>query len=189
MSDRNYIEIKHLVLHELADVLKNDDIVGAFKKLEDDTMDKSLFYNFLQEILEINPLDYFRRVPAGFFTGVDVDNVIIPDSVSEIEPQAFKNSLVKNVEIKSTKVKTIPQECFIGSKNLNEVFLSTSVNYLGQDAFINCNSKFKVFVPIESIKRKDYFGFYVPWDKDEEEQEKVIKFMQEHLKKLEPKSK
>lgn len=178
MSDRNYMEIKHLVLHELADVLKNDNIVGAFEKLEDDTKDKSLFYNFLQEILEINPLEYFRRVPAGFFTGVDVDNVIIPDNISEIEPQAFKESLVKNVEIKSIRVKTIPQECFTGSKNLNEVVLGSNVTYLGQDAFINCNPEFKIFTTKEAIKRG--FNFYMP--EDEKKQEETKLFMKRHLK-------
>lgn len=175
---KKYIEIKHLVLNDLADVLKKDDIKGAFDIIGNDVEERNLFYNFLIEILEINPLSYFNTISKNFFTGMEVEKVVVPDNVKVLEPGCFANSKVQMVEFQTKSVAEIPAHCFEGSKDLVNVTLPSSITYLGENAFNGCSNKLLIYTPAEAVSKG--FSFYMSPDPDAAERDRL--FMKQHLK-------
>lgn len=175
---KKYLEIKRLVLNDLAEVLKYDNIKGAFDIIGNDIEDKNLFYNFLVEILEINPLSDYKDIPKNFFTGIEIEKVVIPDNIRSLEPGCFANSKVQMVEFQTKSVTEIPEHCFEGSKNLVNVTLPSSITYLGENAFNGCSNKLLIYTPAEAVSKG--FSFYMPSDPDAAERERL--FMRQHLK-------
>ena len=69
-------------------------------------------------------LGFTERIPVGFFSGSEIEEVIIPDTVKRIELGAF-------------------YECY----NLKKVKLSTALTYIGEVAFYNCDALESLTIP------------------------------------------
>lgn len=73
-------------------------------------------------------------------------NITIPPNVTEIGPEAFKNSRLETVTIPGT-VRKIDSRSFYGSENLYRVILQDGVKEIGSSAFSCCWKLDKVIIP------------------------------------------
>lgn len=80
------------------------------------------------------------------YTGT-ADKVEIPDFVTDIDVEAFKNC--KNIEsiVIPKSVLRIAPSAFKNCKNLTSIVIPGSVQQIGEDAFWNCKSLVKVVIP------------------------------------------
>lgn len=76
-----------------------------------------------------------------------ITQIILPDSVKLIEPNAFRE--IENLESINIPngVKCIPSLAFTDCSNLHEVKLSDNLMYIGPDAFHNCNNLKTITIP------------------------------------------
>lgn len=71
---------------------------------------------------------------------VDVTDVIIPNTVTTIDYNAFKNFVnLKNVVL-SNKLTTISERAFAGCTSLETIKIPNTVNYIGESAFYKTSS-------------------------------------------------
>ncbi|MBR1891361.1 MAG: leucine-rich repeat domain-containing protein, partial [Clostridia bacterium] len=80
-------------------------------------------------------------------------NSIIPDTITEIGPYAFRGTGIKEMEIPPT-VDTIWEHAFENAKNLKNLVLHEGLVYIGYAAFKRCNSLECVSIPetVETIE-------------------------------------
>ncbi len=111
-----------------------------------DNSNVSLFANTNIENVILG--DTVKRIPDYFFSGYDCkEELIIPDSVTEIGIDAFKNSSVKNVTF-SEKLISIEDGAFSGSDILLSAdSLPQSLRMIGENAFADCGILTEVYVP------------------------------------------
>ena len=77
----------------------------------------------------------------------DIESVFIPDGVTEIGDNAFKNcTALKNVWISET-VKNIGASAFEGCSALESVFLTDGVEQIGEKAFFGCTALKEIVLP------------------------------------------
>ena len=79
--------------------------------------------------------------------------VIIPDGIEKIEPDAFRdNEKVKKVIMPDTVIE-IGDNAFLGCKNLEEIKFSSNLKNIGNDAFLDCTALKSIELPksIEQI--------------------------------------
>lgn len=85
-------------------------------------------------------------IGKGLFEGYyNITEVELPDTVTEIEAQAFKG-LKELVSVKSPNVKIIAAEAFMGCRALKETDLK-NVRTIGGAAFKNCDSLINIQLP------------------------------------------
>ena len=79
------------------------------------------------------------RIGASAFAGSRITSLIIPETVTEIEVNAFEgcNSL-ETVEIRAN-ISTIPDGCFGECSNLQSITIPSSVQRIGSKAFVCCH--------------------------------------------------
>ena len=78
---------------------------------------------------------FTERIPEGFFSGSEIEEVIIPDTVKRIESSAF-----------------------YGCYNLKKVKLPTALTYIGKVAFYNCNALESLTIP-NTVKEIGFAAF------------------------------
>lgn len=76
-------------------------------------------------------------------------NFKIPDSVREIEPNAFDCCNLHSLRIPNS-ISRIENEVFIGS-TLSTIYIPNSVNYIGTDAFCGCYNLTDVHIEINDL--------------------------------------
>lgn len=81
----------------------------------------------------------------AFAGSVFVENIILPDSVTHIESNAFEYIPVQRVFL-SKNLEFIGAECFKYCKNLTEIRIPSSVKELKDRAFANCEALKKVYI-------------------------------------------
>ncbi|HPX33200.1 MAG TPA: leucine-rich repeat protein [Erysipelotrichaceae bacterium] len=81
----------------------------------------------------------------AFAGSVFVENIILPDSVTHIESNAFEYIPVQRVFL-SKNLEFIGTECFKYCKNLTEIRIPSSVKELKDRAFANCEALKKVYI-------------------------------------------
>ena len=79
-----------------------------------------------------------------------IEKVKLPDSLREIEGEAFKDSALKEVAIPDTMQK-IDDEAFLNAKKLEKVQIGKGVKKLGKKAFGNCENLKEATLP-EGLK-------------------------------------
>ena len=70
---------------------------------------------------------------------------IIPETVSELEGEAFRNSVISNVTIPNT-ISTLPNYVFFSCRNLQRIEIQESVSSIGYYAFAYCTELVNVKV-------------------------------------------
>ncbi len=119
-------------------------------------------YSGTESILEIpERIDGYAVTEIGtacLKSNDTVTEVIIPDSVVDIQPQAFmfKKNL-KSVKL-GKKVKDISYQSFFGCSNLESIEFPDSLTSIGTDAFYNCISLKKVHLSENIVSFGESYG-------------------------------
>ncbi len=79
------------------------------------------------------------RIGASAFAGSRITSLIIPETVTEIEVNAFECCYsLETVEIRAN-ISTIPDGCFGACDNLKSITIPSSVQRIGSKAFVCCH--------------------------------------------------
>lgn len=83
---------------------------------------------------------------------INITNIIIPDSVTQIGDNAFQNCGFSTINLPQT-LTYIGKQAFLGCSNLTEIFIPASVTEIGSNAFLNCDNLATITInkPSESI--------------------------------------
>lgn len=84
--------------------------------------------------------------PYAFVGAKGIKNVKIPQGISEIGENAFKNTGIEKIEIPSS-VETVGGAAFYGCKSLNEVTIKNGVKVIDYDAFYDCDALTSITIP------------------------------------------
>ena len=86
--------------------------------------------------------------------------IVIPQTVTNINEGAFKNSAKAKEIILSDKVNVISKECFANCKKLEKVRLNDAITEIGEYAFFHCESLKSIILPahLESIAKTSLIG-------------------------------
>lgn len=121
----------------------------------------------------INPLNYLDKVPKYFLYGAEISSVGIPNNIKKIEANAFLDSDIVKIEVPdsvteiddeafslcdklkyikfSKNVKIIPRKVCYHCPSLEFIYLQNGIEVIGEYAFDNCPKLQNVVLP-ESIK-------------------------------------
>ncbi|MGN0605273.1 MAG: leucine-rich repeat protein [Oscillospiraceae bacterium] len=94
-------------------------------------------------------------------SGSGLEEIIIPDSVTEIVEQAFMDCTNLKKAVLPKDIKTIEQWTFKGCSSLTDIIIPESVETIGFSAFRDCASLKEITIPA-NVKEIDdrAFGFY-----------------------------
>lgn len=88
-----------------------------------------------------------EKISDGAFWGCSaLSSIVLPDSVTEIERNAFFETGLRNIQLPE-KLTLIGGGAFCNCKNLKQIQLPAQLNKLGTDAFRNCTSLDKIDIP------------------------------------------
>ena len=88
-----------------------------------------------------------EKISDGAFWGCSaLSSIALPDSVTEIERNAFFETGLRNIQLPE-KLTLIGAYAFCNCKNLEQVQLPSQLNKLGGDAFRDCTSLDKIDIP------------------------------------------
>ena len=112
-------------------------------------MDKSLKHVVIPDI--------FTEIKGGAFSGCsNLESVVIPNSVTTIESETFRNSALENIKIPKS-VTWIKDNAFRDCHNLKSVEIPDSVEQIGRYAFYGCSALKNIKIP-KSVTRIEYAG-------------------------------
>ena len=95
----------------------------------------------------INSREVIYDVTQSFKGDLNVNKVIVSDSVTSIRPFAFAECRnLKEIEIPSSVI-YIENNAFEKCRNLTEIKIPNSITYIGRDAFSYCSSLRKIEIP------------------------------------------
>ncbi|MDO4368687.1 MAG: leucine-rich repeat domain-containing protein, partial [Bacteroidales bacterium] len=108
-----------------------------------------------------------KKLGYQAFVNCPITSITIPDSVTEIDSEAFRAYNSKYAKLESVVIGSgmteIPRECFFKQTNLKSVSLPQGIITIGQSAFANCNSLTNIELPntLTEIKNQAfmYCGF------------------------------
>lgn len=99
-------------------------------------------------------------VDDGVLTGYSGNStvLVIPNSVRELAPEAFKNNKYLEEVVLPDGLKTIPQGLFSGCEKLKKVCIPATVTAIDSEAFYYCRSLEKVDIPpmVTAICRRTF---------------------------------
>jgi len=108
---------------------------------------------------EGNVFDHFESRGNLYLKGVLVEDLVIPDGVTQIGRNAFAGCRsVKSVVIPDS-VRIIKRGAFENCRNLRKVLLSNNLTEIGDEAFRSCESLSGITLP-ESLQRIGAAAFY-----------------------------
>ncbi len=115
---------------KIFDIL-NVNVLGGLEK----SLKKIIFTNSLPQ--EFQYWNKFEKL----------ESIIIPDNITSIEDDTFKNcSTLKTITIPDT-VTSIGNNAFRGCKSLTDINIPQDVTQIGSGAFYNCSSLTEVYIP------------------------------------------
>ena len=109
-----------------------------------------VFYDFW-ELNEVILPENLEKIGYQAFVNCPIVSVTIPNSVTEIENEAFRAYNTKYAKLESVVIGSgmteIPRECFYGQENLKSVSLPQGITKIGQSAFQKCYSLTAIELP------------------------------------------
>lgn len=102
-----------------------------------------------------------KIIESLFFNGYSIEKVVLPDSVIEIQDNAFyecKN--LKTVVMNCKKLKAIGKSAFSGCINLESFTFPDKIKVIHKCTFLGCQNLSKIVLPpgLEEIKGKAFSG-------------------------------
>lgn len=98
----------------------------------------------IPETLEDKPV---TDISYGVFQGTEVEEIIVPDSITKIGSPAFASAdSLETVTLPEDMI-TLTNSLFFGDKNLKNVNYSDHLASIGQGAFMNCSSLETIEIP------------------------------------------
>lgn len=120
-------------------------------------LSKMLFNNY-KSLKNVTLPANLKVIPAQCFGGCGIESIVIPDSVTKIEMNAFITCYsLKSVKM-SSNVTEIGSSAFAGDKALESLTLPTSVTKIGGQAFNECTSIKELTIP-EGVEALDSSTF------------------------------
>ena len=93
-----------------------------------------------------------EKISDGAFWGCSaLSSIVLPDSVTEIERNAFFETGLRNIQL-SEKLTLIGGGAFCNCKNLKQVQLPPQLKELGEGAFFNCENLAQIQLPSQLNK-------------------------------------
>ena len=87
------------------------------------------------------------NIPSNAFVGCQqFQNITIPGTVTKIGKKALCGTLIDMVELPDS-VKDIEEEAFMGCRNLSKIKMSKSLKYIGKSAFSGCTFLYNIALP------------------------------------------
>jgi len=88
-----------------------------------------------------------QDIGSAVFTGSGLESIVLPPSVTTIEPSAFSGcSELVSVTLPES-LETVPSDCFYRCGKLKEIVLPTSCQTIGASAFNYCVSLQEIVIP------------------------------------------
>ena len=124
--------------------------------------------------VDFSMVSHLKTIPEYCFIGCkSLEEIVIPEGVEEIEYAAFERcsslrkivfpSTLRKISnftedsgldnlvcvdfSKVTELKTIPDNCFMGCKSLEEIIIPEGVTKVDEDAFKNCTNLRRIIIP------------------------------------------
>ena len=119
--------------------------------------------NYISNVFNIDTVNVYGGNEFVIRAGVLVEyngektDVIIPDNVRSISPDAFSGTAIETVTIPDG-IKEIPPHAFENCSELREVVFPDTLETIGANAFYNCSKLKEIIIP-ESVKKIDNYAF------------------------------
>ena len=150
-DDFKYITANYKSTLESIDLSKTD-----VKEIPDRAFKE---FTALKEVILPGNLE---KIGYQAFVNCPIVSVNIPDSVTEIDSEAFRayNSNYAKLEsvVIGTGMTEIPRECFYGQENLKTVSLPQGITTIGQSTFTKCKSLTNIELP-DALKKIENQAF------------------------------
>ena len=109
--------------------------------------DIGLFTEFLIGC-DINPLEYLDRIPQYYlYRSKSISEIVVPEGITSIEPNAFNASGVEKITFKGKELKELGSGAFANSY-LKEIKVPEGVTYLRRGCFTSCKHLKYVHLPV-----------------------------------------
>lgn len=92
-----------------------------------------------------------------FYDNKTIKKVVLPDTVTELSKNCFKNCTNLEEVILSKRLKIIGENCFNGCLSLKEIILPDGLRQIGETAFCQCNQLKSVTIPDSVMSLKSSF--------------------------------
>lgn len=104
----------------------------------------------------------YMEIKNGVLAGYSGNSavLIIPNSVKELAPEAFKNNKYLEEVVLPDGLKTIPKGLFSGCEKLKKVCIPATVTAIENEAFYYCRSLEKVDIPpmVTDLRFRTFYG-------------------------------
>lgn len=124
------------------------DVINVFGDVKKDfIIESGVLKKYVGESDIVVIPDSVKKIAPKCFSGLEVKEITIPNSVNTIEPETFRDcsSLIK-VTIPDS-VTCIGKLAFYGCSNLTHINLSNSITNIGESAFSGCKSLSNITLP------------------------------------------
>lgn len=95
-------------------------------------------------------------IGTNAFQNLAISSVLIPNSVTEIEPQAFRNCTRLKTVTFSDRLSSIGKQAFCGCSSLEKIVLPNGLSVIDSGTFQDCTTLSSVEFPEGLIMIKDY---------------------------------
>ncbi|MBR6581776.1 MAG: leucine-rich repeat protein [Ruminococcus sp.] len=105
--------------------------------------------------------DSIETIGIAAIYGTELEEIIIPDSVTSIKRHCFNgNENLKKIDMSNTVIEQISPMCFADCINLTEVIFSESTTYIEVGGFMNCEKLENITLPskLEYIGQNAFLG-------------------------------
>ena len=99
---------------------------------------------FAGQILDLSRTKLFSIDGGGTFNNVPLKGIILPSTLTTISSWTFQGTAIESI-VWPTSLNKIEGSMFKNNTALKEIYLSSSVASIGQEAFLNVNTLEKVF--------------------------------------------
>jgi hypothetical protein len=92
--------------------------------------------------------DKLKYIERRAFYNSNIENIVIPRSVTDIYQNAFSYSKLKTVTFENeSKLNAIPGSCFFNCVDLETIEIPNNIESVGSLAFFNCKKLKEIYLP------------------------------------------
>lgn len=113
----------------------------TYNILSDNTIELTK-YNGEEKAVEVpSQIDGYAvsKIGVSLFSGKNMTEVILPDTINEIKPYALSNNKLKEIIVPDSVI-TVGSFAFMYNSDLKQIYLGKNVSSLGERDFYRCTS-------------------------------------------------